>query len=71
MITDGSLKRKVCCIGGPSDGQIITISTNKNTPLPASLSLTKTTWKKAHIYNLTYDAKKKKYYYTYIKTEKT
>lgn len=68
---DGLLQRKVCCVGGPSDGQVITFSLDKKTPLPASLSLTKTKWKKAHIYNLVYNENKKKYYYTYIRTERT
>lgn len=68
MITGGSMRRKVSCFGGPSDGQILTFSINKNTPLPASLSLTKTKWKKSYIYHLEYV--NKKYRYKYIRTEK-
>ena len=63
------IRRKVPCIGGPSDGQIITFSLNKNIPLPASLSLTKTKWKKSYIYHLEFN--NNKYCYKYIRTEKS
>jgi len=63
------MRIKVCCFGGPSDGQVLTFSISKNTPLPAALSLTKTNWKKAYIYHL--KCINHEYQYIYFRTEKT
>jgi hypothetical protein len=65
------MRKKLTCVGGPRDGQTLTFLVTPQTPLPCSLSLTKTKWDQAFVYNLTFDEIKKKYYYKYIRTEKS